>query len=302
MPASARRYRLAVITKNKKNPAYVGARLGADRVAARDGCMLTHHAPDKPDDIDEQRELIEAVRAERPDALLIAPAHATALNGTLRQVQADGTHVLCFVSRPDAFACTCYVGSDDRALAGSIAGFLFDRLERGGDIVTLEGHPDAITTAPRAAGFREAAAQRSNIRIVNSRTGYFLRDGGHAAMTELLATEARIDGILAANDFMALGALDAMRQAGRMIPIVGVNATPEGVKAIKAGDLLASASFDAMKMACIAVEAAARVLSGEKVPAEIMLPVEVVDRGNCEAWDLPYAQRPLPDWAKYVSG
>jgi ribose transport system substrate-binding protein len=194
------------------------------------------------------------------------------------------------------------VGSDDRALAGSIAGYLFDRLERGGDIVTLEGHPDAITTAPRAAGFREAAAQRSNIRIVNSRTGYFLRDGGHAAMTELLATEARIDGILAANDFMALGALDAMRQAGRMIPIVGVNATPEGVKAIKAGDLLASASFDAMKMACIAVEAAARVLSGEKVPAEIMLPVEVVDRGNCEAWDLPYAQRPLPDWAAYVSG
>jgi hypothetical protein len=50
------------------------------------------------------------------------------------------------------------------------------------------------------------------------------------------------------------------------------------------------------------VEAAVRVLSGDKVPAEIMLPVEVVDRDNCEAWDLPYAQRPLPDWSAYVSG
>ena len=87
----------------------------------------------------------------------------------------------------------------------------------------------------------------------------------------------------------------------RRKPIVGVNATPEGVKAIKAGELLASASFDAMQMACLAVEAAIRVLSGERVPAEIVLPVEVVDRANCEAWDLPYEHRPLPDWSTYVS-
>ena len=53
-------------------------------------------------------------------------------------------------------------------------------------------------------------------------------------------------------------ALDAMREAGRPIPIVGVNATPEGVAAIKAGDLLASAGFDAMKLACLGVEAALR--------------------------------------------
>ena len=204
-------------------------------------------------------------------------------------MQADGIHILCFVSRPEELACTCFVGSDDRALARGIADYLFDRLERGGNVVTLEGHPNAITTAPRAAGFREAAAARGNIRIVNSRPGYFLRDGGHAGMSELLAAEPRIDGVLAANDFMALGALDAMRETGRKIPIVGVNATPEGVQAIKAGDLLASASFDAMKMACLAVEAAVRVLSGEKVPAEILLPVEVVDRSNCDAWDLPYA-------------
>jgi ribose transport system substrate-binding protein len=55
---------------------------------------------------------------------------------------------------------------------------------------------------------------------------------------ELLTAEASIDGVLAANDAMALGALDAMREAGRSIPIV--NATPEGVVAIKAGQLLAS--------------------------------------------------------------
>jgi ribose transport system substrate-binding protein len=290
------------MTKNKKNPAYVGARLGADRVAARYGCVLTHAVPDTPDDVDEQLALLKSVHAEHPDAVLIVPAHATALTDTLRRMQAEGIAVFSFVGRPEDIACTCFVGSDDRALARGIADYLFDRLEGSGNVVTLEGHPNSITTAPRAAGFRDAAAARGNIAIVNSRPGYFLRDGGYAGMAELLAAEPRIDGVLAANDFMALGALDAMREAGRKVPIVGVNATPEGVQAITAGDLLASASFDAMKMACLAVEAAVRVLSGETVPTEILLPVEVVDRSNCDAWDLPYAQRPLPQWADYVRG
>jgi ribose transport system substrate-binding protein len=116
----------------------------------------------------------------------------------------------------------------------------------------------------------------------------------------LLKDVPRIDGVLAANDFSALGAIEAMRESGRTIPIVGVNATPEGVRAIKGGDLLASSAFDAMKMTCLATEAAVRMLKGEKVPAEVMLPVEVVDRTNCQAWDRPYEQRPLPDWDAHV--
>jgi len=90
-------------------------------------------------------------------------------------------------------------------------------------------------------------------------------------------------------------ALDAMREAGRPLPIVGINATPEGVAAIKAGELLASAAFDALKLACLGVEAALRALGGERVPAE-----KVVDHSNCGVWDLPHTERSLPDWAECV--
>jgi len=286
--------------QNGQNPAYAGARIGADRVAARFGCALAHAVPKKPDDVDEQHALLRAVHAERPDAVLIAPAHATRLNGTLRAMQEDGIHILCFVSRPEAFEPTCFVGSDERALARANAHHLFDRLQGRGRVVSLEGHPDAITTAPRAEGFRTAAAEHQDVGIVNARPGYYLRDGGHRGMRELLSAEARIDGVLAANDAMALGALDALREAGRPLPIVGINATLEGVAAIKAGELLASAAFDAMKLACLGVEAALRSLGGERVPAEILLPVEVVDHTNCGVWDLPYAERSLPDWAECV--
>ena len=157
-----------------------------------------------------------------------------------------------------------------------------------------------MTTAPRAAGFRDAAAGRPNIRIAASRDGDFQFAEGKAAMAALLKDVPQIDGVLAANDFSALGAIEAMRESGRKAPIVGVNATPEGVRAIKSGDLLASAAFDAMKMACLATEAAVRILRGERVPTEVMLPVEIVDSANCAAWDRPYEERPLPDWDAHV--
>src|SRR5690606_9518686 len=99
------------------------------------------------------------------------------------------------------------------------------------------------------------------------------------------ARHARLDGLVCANDVMALGALEAMAAAGRSFPVAGVNALPEAIAAIRTGRMLATADFDATKMACIAVEAAIRHLRGEAVPAEIMLPVQVVDRSNCAAWD-----------------
>ena len=153
------------ITKNRKNPAYVGARLGADRVAARHGCVLTHAVPDKPDDIDEQHALLEAAHAERPDALLIAPAHATALNGTLRAMQADGIphpllrqpsrgfrlHVLRGVGRPGA-------GARHRRLPVRPASTRGGKSSRWRATLTPSPRP------PRAAGFREAAARAGQHR------------------------------------------------------------------------------------------------------------------------------------------
>jgi ribose transport system substrate-binding protein len=92
---------------------------------------------------------------------------------------------------------------------------------------------------------------------------------------------------------MALGALDALREAGRSAVASGVNAIPEAIVAIRDGAMLATADFDAMGMAALATECALRHLRGERVPAKIELPVQVVDRSNCSHWDLPFAQRAL---------
>src|SRR5262245_43025620 len=302
MRSAARAYRLAVFTKNWTNPAYAGARLAADRLPRRHGWRRTQFVPMRPDDVAEQRALLETALAERPDANLLAPTHATALNDVLSGLQALGIPLLCFVSRPLGVEPACFVGADDHELARGIANYLFDHVagaaNGNANIVSIEGHANA--TAPRAGGFRAAAAARAGICIVGSRSGDFQFDGGRAAMAAHLQAQARIDGVLAANDAMALGAIEVMRQSRSWSAIVGVNATPEGVEAIKRGELLASAAFDAMKMTGLALEAAVRVLSGKAVPSHLVLPVEIVDRANCALWDRPYEARSLPDWHQYV--
>ena len=133
MASSPLGYKLAAFTKNRTNPAYIGARLGADRVAARLGCSLRHHVPTKPDDVEEQRGLLAAVLAEGVDAILLAPTHATALNDLLQRARSKGIPILCMVSQPEQFDCTCFVGSDDRAL-----GFiLYEALLGGGILLPL---------------------------------------------------------------------------------------------------------------------------------------------------------------------
>lgn len=300
MQAVPRAYRLAVFTKNRSNPAYTGARLGADRMAQRLGCRVTHYVPAQPDAVEEQRALLERAIGEGADAIVLAPTHATALNEILSGLKERCIPLLCFVSRPQGVEPTCFVGANDRELARGIAEYLFDRLGAAANVVTIDGHQNAMTTAPRAAGFREAAAARPGVQILGSHGGDFQFEGGRSAMIALLQAHNHIDGVLAANDVMALGALAAMRGSRRSSSIVAINATPDGIDAIKRGELLASAAFDAMTLACLAVEAAVRVLRGEAVPSALTLPVEIVDRCNCGAWDRPYEARSLPQWQHYV--
>lgn len=298
--ARNRRFNLVTITKNRTNPAYDGARLGVDRVLARLSGTARHCAPASPDDVDEQRGLIEEAIAAAPDAILLFPAHPAALDPTLARVKDAGIALLYCVSRAEGVDPVSYVSSDNYDPAVAVAERLFEDLNGQGKVAILEGHPDAPTSPPRTEGFRAAAARHSGIEIVACRRGDFHRQDGRLAMEAILADHAQLDGVLAANDTMAMGALEAMDAAGRIVPITGINATPDGIEAIKEGRLLATASFDAMAMACIAAEAAVRHLRGERVPALITLPAEIVDADNCARWDLPYAARPLPDWDRSV--
>lgn len=291
---------IAVFTKNRTNPAYAAARLGAERTAARLGARVTHYVPGQPDDLPEQIALVEQAIADRPDAMVFAPVHATAMDESVRRINAAGIPMVNFINRLTAGRRVSYVGSDDYRLARAIALRLLGHLGGSGEVVVLEGVPGAVSSRDRMRGFQDAVRDTPGARIAASRPADYQRDTAKRVMRDLLASIPRIDGILSANDVMSLGAIDALREAGRTIPIIGVNALPEAISELKAGRLLATVDFDAMKLSCIATEAAIRHLRGQKVPPEIELPVRIVDATNCQPWDRPLEERECPRWEDLV--
>lgn len=292
---------VAVFTKNRINPAYVAARSGADRTAERLGAVTRHYVPQTPDDADEQVALVHAALADKVDAFVFTPAHATAVNGAVREINAAGVPIFNIINRMTEGDTVCFAGSDDFRLAFEVADHLCRFLDGRGGVAVVEGTPSAVTNRERVRGFREVIKKHVNIQLLKIVSGAYLRPVARAVAPELLALPVRPDGIICANDDMALGIIDVLTGAGLRIPVVGVNAVPDAIAAIKQGTLLATADFDAMKLACIATEAAVRYLRGETIPREILLPVQIVDRANCAAWDKPIEARELPKWENFVT-
>ena len=289
---------LAVFTKNRTNPAYEAARIGADRMAAAFGVQVMHFVPDAPDDTDQQLSLLKQARAMRPDALVFTPVHASRLDEPLRAVVADGIPVFGFVNRMDEVPCISQVGSDDGDLAERIAMRLFDAMGGQGRVAVVDGIPGAVTSEERGRGFDRALARHPQIRLEARCTGRYHRGIARDAFSQVLREHPHIDGVLAANDVMALGVLDALDEAKRRATVVGVNAIPEAVQAIAHGRLHATADFNAMAMCALATECAIRYLRKQPVPRHIVLPVEIVDRHNWRGWAMAYADRSLPTLAE----
>lgn len=293
--------RIAVFTKNRTNPGYQAARIGAERTAKRLGATVSHYVPEQPDNVQEQIELIGRAIGERPDAVLFVPVHQTAVNDAILKFDAAKIPLFNFITKTTAGQRVCFVGSDDRALAMNVARRLFEKLSGRGEIVIFEGTPASATSGDRLDGFHDALKAFPDIKVRLSLCGDYQRDVARRVFTEHAAQLQGIDAVLSANDFMAIGVLDVLTATGGRLPlVVGINAIPEAIAAIRAGTMLATANFDPMAMSAVALEAAVRHLRGEAIPAEIILPVQIVDAANYAEWNLPFEERALPVWEKAV--
>jgi ribose transport system substrate-binding protein len=194
-----------------------------------------------------------------------------------------------------------FVGADDRGVGRELADYLLRHIGGRGNLLIIEGIAGAVTSRERIRGVHEALSGWPDVRVAASRAGNYQREPVLALMSEVLPALPRIDAVFAANDLMALAALEVLEAAGRLVPVVGVNALPDAIAAIKTGRLLASADFDAMKIASIATEAALRHLRGQRVPREILLRVQIVDAANCAAWDTAIEERACPEWHEVLN-
>ena len=212
----------------------------------------------------------------------------------------DAKIPVVLVSNPLPGSFVTYVGADDFEIGYKQARYLFDKLGGKGKIVVLEGVPAAPTNRERVRGYKRAFAEYPSIEVLASESGNYQQPDGRRVMEKFLALYPRIDAVLSANDSMALGALEALKQAGRSSIVIGINGILPAVKLIGTGAILASVDFNMFKIGCVATRAAVRHLKGKPLPEKILLPTEIIDQTNYRAWLVPVEQRSCPEWSEVV--
>ena len=132
------------------------------------------------------------------------------------------------------------------------------------------------------------------MKLLASQPGNYQRLQALQVMENLMQSFPQIDGVLAANDPMAVGALEALEGANRKALVVGINGSKEAVELIKAGTLLASGDFNGFIQGCLGVEIAVRNLHKQPTPKEVILKPIVIDKTNYSPYETPVEERSCP--------
>jgi ribose transport system substrate-binding protein len=292
---------IALFTKNQTNPYFQSIRLGADDAARQMGARIVHYVPTRADSIPEQMSQVEDAIVKRPDAIVFIPVDHNAMVPAVQKMNAAEIPAVNLTDRSAAGRFVSFVGCDDRRLGRDAGRYLLNRLGGRGAVIILEGVGGSNNSALRVGGFQDAIAEFPDVRLLASQPGNFQRLQALQVTENLLQAHAQVDGILAANDSMALGAIEALQAANRRALVVGINGTKEAVDAIKGGTLLASSDCNGFVQGCIGAMTAIRHLRGMPVPAEFQFAQPVVDAENYAAWDAPDEQRSCPLWESVMA-
>jgi ribose transport system substrate-binding protein len=292
--------RIAVFTKNQTNPYFQMLRLGADNAAKQMNARVTHYVPTKPDSIPDQMNQIEDVITKRPDAVVFVPVDFKAVAPGLLKMNAAHIPVVNVTDRVEKGEVVTFVGLDDYSVGLATARYLFKKMNGTGGVIILEGVRGVLTSSERLRGFKKALEEFPNVKLLASQPANYQRLAALTVTENLLQSHPNISGVLAANDSMALGALEAFDGANRKVLAVGINGTKEAMDAIKAGRLLASGDNNGYVQGCIGTMAAIRQLRKLPIPKEVVFPATVIDNTNYKAFDMLDSQRSCPKWEAVV--
>lgn len=285
---------IAVFTKNQTNPYFQTVRQAAEKAAKEHNAKVIQYVPTKPDSIPEQMSQVEDVIVKKPDAALFIPVDYKALVPGVEKLNAAGIPVVNITDRIAGGQTAAYVGADDYNIALATGRALIAAIGRKGNIVILEGVKGTLTNSDRVRGFQDALKETPEVKLLSSQPANYQRLQALQVMENLMQSFPQIDGVLAANDAMAVGAIEALEGANRKAQVTGINGTKEALDLIKSGKLLASGDFNGFIQGCVGVEIALRAVRKQPHPKEIVLKPVVIDKSNYQPYETPIEQRPCP--------
>ncbi len=273
--------RFVFIVKDMTNPYYWRMRAGAQRAAKELGVNLTWLAAQFNGDIEGQVGIVESQLELAPDALILVPMNATSLVPQVRQANQLGIPVFIPDTRLQEGAAdyVSFIGVDEKKSAMQMAQFLVDYFGGKAKLAILEGFRGSSTAEERLIGFHEVFDAEPGMNVVASQPADWDREKGFNVTEDILQVHPDIDLVVASNDNMALGAIQAIKAAGKMdqITVTGDDAIPAVLAALRRGEILATIDGNTDEYGYKAVEAAFQyVVNGEELPKWIKVPSRII--------------------------
>jgi ribose transport system substrate-binding protein len=281
----ASRPKIALVMKSLANEFFSSMAEGASQhhktnAAAYD---LLANGINNETDLAEQVNLVEQMMARQVNAIVIAPADSKALVTVLKRAKEAGILVVNIDNKLDADALkqadleVPFVGPDNRAGARKVGEVIARHLKAGDNVAIIEGIPTAFNGQQRRLGF-EDAMKAADIRIASVQSGNWEMEKANSIATALLSEHPDLKAILCANDNMALGAVSAIKAAGKtgQVLVAGFDNISAIHPLMDSGDVTATADQHGDQLAVFGIEAALKMLRGEAAPGDQTTPVDVI--------------------------
>jgi len=283
--AAAPKPRVALVMKSLANEFFLTMENGAkahQQAHPGDYDLIANGIKDELD-VSRQIDLVEQMIAQRVAAIVLAPADSKALVPVCRKAQQAGIMVVNIDNKFDSTVLSSsgvsfpFVGPDNRKGAKAVGDHLAQKLPRGAKVAIIEGAPNAFNGIQRKLGF-EDAMKSAGMNLISSQSGYWETERANQVVAALLTEHPDLKAVLCANDSMALGAVAALRSAGRLneVLVVGFDNIAAMQQLIQEGKVLATADQHADKLAVFGIESALEMLKNKTALADHETPVDLI--------------------------
>ncbi|AZQ51066.1 sugar ABC transporter substrate-binding protein [Burkholderia cenocepacia] len=288
---SAAKPKVALVMKSLANEFFLTMETGAKEYQkhnANQFDLITNGIKDETDTANQIR-IVEQMIVSKVDAIVLAPADSKALVPVVKKAVDAGIVVVNIDNRldPDVLKSKSlnvpFVGPDNRKGARKIGDYLAKRLKAGDQVGIVEGVSTTTNAQQRTAGFQDAM-KAGGMKVVSVQSGEWEIDKGNAVAAAMLNEYPNLKALLCGNDNMAIGAVSAVRAAGKQgkVLVVGYDNINAIKPMLKDGRVLATADQYAAKQAVFGIDTALKAIAEHRKQADmsgvVETPVDLVTK------------------------
>ncbi|MDR5731975.1 MULTISPECIES: sugar ABC transporter substrate-binding protein [Caballeronia] len=275
--------KVALVMKSLANEFFLTMETGAKEYQQKNAAkfdLITNGIKDETDTAAQIR-IVEQMIVSKVDALVIAPADSKALVPVIKKAADAGIIVVNIDNRLDQDVLKSkdlnvpFVGPDNRKGARQVGDYLAKHLKKGDEVGIIEGVSTTTNAQQRTAGFKDAM-DAGGMKVVALQSGDWEIDKGNAVASQILNANPNVKALLCGNDNMAIGAVSAVRAAGKAgkVQVVGYDNINAIKPMLKDGRVLATADQYAAKQAVFGIDVALKAIAGHQKQSTLSTVVE----------------------------